>query len=271
MTYIRENDKNEVRRQRITFDRLSKTHCDFLNFVSLHTSPARTILDLGCGMGNFTTLLAETYRSYVEGWDASQRFITAAQKISKTKRIKVFFRKTNFFDDIPLDLKNKFDTVFFREAIMCVDKPINLLTWAKQLVTRNGSIAALEPDYGMTIIHPTIPLWNEFMQTYSRYCLLHGEHFSFGRSLPEIYLKAGMKDIAVLPISEIRTGLDNRALLDFMQIEVQSIKQDMESFVNEMGYGWKNVNALLKALNSLHRHSGAYVQTTMVAICGRVN
>ncbi len=273
MTYLRAEHEDEVRRQYTTFKRLINTNHAFLQFINDHAGIRERILDLGCGMGCFTMLLAEQFGAKVEGWDVNDRFLTAARMTAKKNGLgseKLQYRQIGFFDAVPPELVRSFDLISFREAIMCIDNPAQLLAWSKQLLTNNGYIAALEPDYGMTTIYPEIPHWQDFFSAYSQYSAAHGENFAFGRSLLDIFQKARLKDIAVSPLIEMHTGRDKIALKNFMDIEIQSINQDMDSFVSKTGYSRAKIDEVLNGMKYLHRYSGAYVQTHMVAICGKI-
>lgn len=275
MTYLRAKHRGEVKRQDATFDRLHRTHSKFIEFVEqkVEIGPTTRVVELGCGGGCFTAMLSERFRSYIEGWDMNRSFIAAARRRPPETRDNAgrrVFRRIGFFDGIPPDLCNSFDIAFFRETMMCVTGAIELLRWATQLLRENGSVAALEPDYGMTTIYPELPHWADFFAQYSHFCGAHDEDFLFGRSLLDVFQKADLKEISLLPFTELHTSLDPFALKHFLEVEARSIRQDMPHFVKETGYSADKVNKMLRAMKTLHRQPGAYVQTHMVGICGKL-
>jgi len=262
--YLRAKNPAEIERQLKTFSRLSKTHKSFFKFLRKHIKFNKNskILEAGCGCGMFTNQIYSEFKSVVEGWDSNKKFINFANKNFKgpTFRIKKIMSKVSESD---------FDLVLFRETLMEFKDTVNVLKWASNLLKDKGWIAALEPDYGATIIYPEIKGWKKFIDNYSKFCKERGENFFIGRELVDIFTKAGLRSIKVKPLIEIHTSLDKKKLSNFIDIEIMSIQADMKDFLRITGFSRKLVDKIFQEMKELSNHPGVYVQTSMVAICGQ--
>ncbi|MDA8243747.1 MAG: class I SAM-dependent methyltransferase [Elusimicrobia bacterium] len=265
MTYLRGAAPNEADRQTRTFRRFSASHNAFFAFIEERfggSCPER-VLELGCGTGEMAEAMRRRWDCAAEGWDASEEYLSAGRRAYP----EVIFRRVPF-GRRPLP-KERFGLVIFREALMEHGRPADLLSWAARLLRKDGLIAALEPDYSGTMIYPEIPGWDEFLEKYRKYCLSKGEDFRAGRALLFNFLKAGLRGVQVRPVAETHTSLDSRKLRDFMEIEAFSVGEDLRLFGKDMGVSRKAAAALVKALREIPSIKGAYVQTAMMAACGR--
>jgi len=264
IVYLRAKNPAEVERQLKTFSRLIKTHKSFFKFLRKHIKLNKNskILEAGCGCGMFTNQIHSEFKSVVEGWDSNKKFINFANKNFKgpSFRVKEIMSKVSKLD---------FDLVLFRETLMEFKDTTNVLKWASNLLKNKGWIAALEPDYGATIIYPEIRGWKEFVDNYSKFCKERGENFFIGRELVDIFIKAGLRSIKVKPLIEIHSSLDKEKLSNFIDIEIMSIQTDMKDFIEVTGFNKDHIDKIFQEMKELCNHPGAYVQTSMVAICGQ--
>lgn len=263
--YLRKNCKNEFLRQKITYERFQNTHNVFFDFLQEHIlfSKKTRVLEIGCGGGFLLNDINKKWGSYVEGWDLNDEYLNKGRERFKN----VSFRKIGFFEDIKV--KEKFDVIIFRETLMVLKNPHNLLGWAKHFLKASGAVGALEPDYSSTVFYPESDKWTDFYKKYSKYCFLKGnENFAMGRSLGEVFVKAGMKNIKVKPIIEFNSWLNAPKMKRFLDIEIFSIKVDVPLFIKETGYPLSNLKKALNFLKSLHTKKGSYLQTNMTAAIG---
>lgn len=265
--YLRAKFPDEIKRQIMTFLRLKNTHKSFFNFIEGIVNPNKNtkVVEIGCGCGIMTNEIWKRWNCKSEGWDSNKNFIDFARKN---------FPKSNFYVKYFFSKNTEnllYDLIIFRETIMECKEPNDLIRWSLNFLKPGGYIAALEPDYGATIIYPEIPYWDEFMDSYSKFCKKYGdEDFFMGRKLINTFKRAGVEHIKIQPIIEVHSSLNSSQLKKFMNIEAMSIKSDMDLFIKNTGFDKKKATKIIRSLKLLYRHPGAYVQTTMVAICGQI-
>ena len=97
-------------------DKDYKSECDFLEaiFSKYFSNPVRTILDLGCGTGGHSLILAE--RGYkVTGIDLSQEMLEIARKKAKERELNIEFIEGDIRN---MELNQKFDAVISMFAVI---------------------------------------------------------------------------------------------------------------------------------------------------------
>ncbi|MCP4307595.1 MAG: class I SAM-dependent methyltransferase [bacterium] len=102
---------------------------------------AVNIVDLGCGTGSLSILLAET-GFHVTGIDLSPAMVTRARAKAVTAGVEVEFRIGNASDP---DLGDgSFDVVLSRHLLWTLSDPIAALSRWAQLLTREGRLVLVE-------------------------------------------------------------------------------------------------------------------------------
>ncbi len=264
--YIRAASPAEIQRQVKTFNRLKHSHAQFFDFLRRVIRPSKKIrvLEMGCGCGMLADMARTELSAKAAGWDSNPEYIRFASSA---------FRQTSFDARsfmCPPCTGDKFDIVLFREAIMECREPAAILKWSKKFIKPGGWAAALEPDYGATIIYPEVPGWCEFLYRYAAICAKDGdEDFFAGRKLLDSFSRAGFKGLAVQPITEVRSALCARELKEFIGAEIMSISADIPFLSGKTGFSRAELKKMLKGLKAVIASPGAYVQTTMIAVCGR--
>lgn len=262
--YLRAASPEEIKRQLRTFARMEKTHSGFVSFLRETAKPRKgsRLLELGCGCGMMADRLRREFSAAAEGWDSNPDYIAyAAGAYPRTAYAAA--------DLLSAPARSEFDLILFRETLMEFPSPAAVLQRNLGRLKRGGWFAALEPDYGATVIHPEVPGWRDFVDRYARFCAAAGnEDFFAGRKLPEAFLAAGLRNIAVRPLVETHSFLDRPALREFLGAEIMSIKADAPLLAGRV-LSAAGLAAVLKGLAAVARAPGAYVQTSMVAVCGQ--
>lgn len=125
------------------------TYKDKDTFYYNHTRPEllpfipktiKTVLDVGCGSGNFGRMLKDLYQCEVYGVEPNEAaIIEAATKIDKAIH-------NIFTADMPeLDGK-KFDAIFFNDVLEHLPNPEDALIACKKLLNPGGQIIASIPN-----------------------------------------------------------------------------------------------------------------------------
>jgi len=128
-------------------------------FFQSRFSEKNTILDLGCGVGYYSKLMAKT-KAKVIGIDPNEQFIKIANKNNCDVEFKVSeIGNANSLDWIE---KDSIDFVFMSDALLFYFVPPNpkqkyeiqnLLSSIKRILKKNGRLFSLEP-HGMFFLRP---------------------------------------------------------------------------------------------------------------------
>lgn len=268
--YIRSGSTEESDRQSAALSASQKTDLEFLkrvrSLVKLGDSPR--ILDLGCGNGVFTRLIAEVFPDcQVVGWDAEPLLIQSAKAIESSR---LQFQLRSF--DAPLSTADEaaFDIVIFRQVLMDVPDPVGLLDWAKRLLKKSGYVAAMEPDYSATIIHPTIDVWSSLYKNYKTWAKDGGENFEAGRHLGEQANSAGLRVEAFFPVVNFLSQHDTEELHRFVESEVKSVSADRARLESETDINAGQIDEFFSRLRQIPACPGSYIQTQMNGLVARV-
>jgi SAM-dependent methyltransferase len=128
-------------------------------FFEKKLSANDTILDLGCGVGYYSKLMAKT-KSKVIGVDPNKQFIDIARK--KSEEVEFQVSEIGNADSLDWLEENSVDFVFMSDALLFYFVPPNpkqkfeiqnLLTSIKRVLKKNGRLFSLEP-HGIFFLKP---------------------------------------------------------------------------------------------------------------------
>lgn len=125
---------------------------------ALDINPGDTVLDLGCGPGLWTAMLADKVKpdGKVIGLDFDPSLVKFAQeKISIEYKDIIEFKEADFHK-IPFDA-NKFDFVFFGNCFAYVTEIEKVIEEMKRVTKEGGKVAAKDFDGAVFIVHPIEP------------------------------------------------------------------------------------------------------------------
>jgi ubiquinone/menaquinone biosynthesis C-methylase UbiE len=169
----------------------------------LNLKPGDVVLDLGCGPGLWTHLLAEKVKpnGRVVGVDFSPDLINYAVENLKKDPLKniIEFRKENFYD---VSFKeNTFDLVFFGNCFAYITDYFKVLEEMKRVTKKGGRIAAKDFDGALFIVHPIEPQLTLKILAAVAHALKENpleplfDNF-IGRKMHGLFLQAGFKDVS---------------------------------------------------------------------------
>jgi len=169
----------------------------------LNLKPGDVVLDLGCGPGLWTHLLAEKVKPHgrVVGLDFTPDLINyAVENLKKDPLSDVIeFRKDDFYD-ASFD-NDTFDLVFFGNCFAYVTDYFKIIEEMKRVTKNGGRIAAKDFDGGLFIVHPIEPQLSLKILAAAAQALKENpleppfDNFT-GRKLHGLFLQAGLKDVA---------------------------------------------------------------------------
>lgn len=169
----------------------------------LNLKPGDVVLDLGCGPGLWTHLLAEKVKpnGRVVGVDFSPDLINyAVENLKKDSLSNIIeFRKENFFD-VPFD-NDTFDLVFFGNCFAYVTDYLKIIEEMRRVTKKGGRIAAKDFDGALFIVHPIEPQLSLKILAAAAQVLKENpleplfDNF-IGRKMQGLFLQSGLKDVS---------------------------------------------------------------------------
>lgn len=169
----------------------------------LNLKPGDVVLDLGCGPGLWTHLLAEKVKpnGRVVGLDFSPDLINyAVENLEKDPLSNIIEFRKDDFHDASFD-NDTFDLVFFSNCFAYVSDHFKIIEEMKRVTKNGGRIAAKDFDGGLFIVHPIEPQLSLKILTAAAQALKENpleppfDNFT-GRKLHGLFLRAGLKDVS---------------------------------------------------------------------------
>lgn len=180
-------DEQNAERQRLLATILRPATCDVL--ARLPKLPAAHVLDIGCGQGNTTRLLAEVLApASCIGLEFDDGLVDHASSQPGNAAC-LSFRQGDatqlpFADD-------SFDIVFCRFLLVHMTEPVRVIREMLRVAKPGGFVVAFEPDFACDIAYPPEPaldlinrIWNGLFQDPT-----------VGRKLVSYFRTAGAQDI----------------------------------------------------------------------------
>jgi ubiquinone/menaquinone biosynthesis C-methylase UbiE len=169
----------------------------------LNLKPGDVVLDLGCGPGLWTHLLAEKVKpnGRVVGLDFSPDLINyAVENLEKDPLSNIIEFRKDDFHDASFD-NDTFDLVFFSNCFAYVTDHFKIIEEMKRVTKNGGRIAGKDFDGGLFIVHPIEPQLSLKILTAAAQALKENpleppfDNFT-GRKLHGLFLQAGLKDVS---------------------------------------------------------------------------
>lgn len=151
---------------------------DLANKITL--SNPRKIIDIGCGPGNSTRVLADKFNdAYIVGADNSQNMLDKAKSLNPDLNFMLFDASRDF-----TDIKERFDVVFSNACIQWIPNHRELIKNMMGILNDGGMLAVQTPMNYQEPIHLIIGeliksrKWkNKFANPRLFYNLTQGEYF----------------------------------------------------------------------------------------------
>ena len=169
----------------------------------LNLKPGDVVLDLGCGPGLWTPLLAEKVKpnGRVIGLDFSPDLINYAVENLEKGPLKdiIEYRRADFYD-IPFE-DGTFDLVFFGNCFAYVTDAPKVLAEQKRVAKKGGRVAAKDFDGAIIVFHPIEPQLSARVLAATAQGLKENPPEPLfdnyvGRKLHGLFLQAGLKDVS---------------------------------------------------------------------------
>ena len=182
-----------------------KNHPGFVGLLhsSLQIKPGMLVVDVGCGTGFYTRLIAQALKGSgnVLGIDVNDDLLTRARSLVKRSELSgiVKFRKG---DVHKLPLTDSYaDLIFCNAVLWQLRDPDKALQEMKRVVKPGGTVSACEPDAGTYTCydpndHDYCELAKRAIECFAKgVSKVQGYDFYMGRKLPTFFIRAGLEDV----------------------------------------------------------------------------
>ncbi|WP_410506205.1 class I SAM-dependent methyltransferase [Haloimpatiens sp. FM7315] len=203
------------------------------------------ILDLGCGTGFFTRIIAKETNAEITGIDINQELLKGANKISKENSLNI---KYEIGDITNIQYKdNTFDIVICDIMLECFNDISIPLREMKRVCKTGGKVVCIEPFYQSSIEY------YEYTDKSTRNLILKlardGRDFGLGPMLPHFLNEVGLKSIDM--ISWFWGGIEYKTL-DLISIDDK---------LNDMRLNFNRIKKQISQVKDLSEEEGNKVIT----------
>lgn len=193
-------------------------HPDYLPFLVRHLGvhPGMTVVDVGCGTGVYTRILASRLHGegIAIGVDVHPGMIERAKEQTQAEGWGALI-EYRAADATALPLPDGCaDVVFCNSLLWLLRDPVAALREMRRVLAPGGRALAAEPDGGLVhSFDPERPRLSElerrFQECFVRGSLMLDRHdYEVGRRLPALFLKAGFVAIRAYPRLFVAAGCD---------------------------------------------------------------
>jgi len=165
--------------------------------------PGIIAVDVGCGSGFFTRLIAKGLQGQgrVIGVDIDEKLLRSARELTKSEGLHslIEFRKASAYS-LPFP-DNFADVVACHTLLYILEKPLKALREMVRIAKPHGRVVAVEPDYrGCVIYNPFDEKYDELAYRFNSAVIrifkkIYGADLCIGSKLPSIFMKARLTQI----------------------------------------------------------------------------
>lgn len=176
----------------------------------LGVKPGMNIVDVGCGSGYFTRILAGALqgKGRVLGIDADQSLISEATRIARNKKLSnvVEFEMGNIF---AIPLPDNFSDLVTCHVVLCnIPHQLDAIMEMRRIAKEGGTVAAVEPARGGGKYRPDERLNELFVEFNKAFDTTINKEWrekldmsgfigDIHLRLPRLFLRAGLKNVAL--------------------------------------------------------------------------
>ncbi len=172
---------------------IEKSTREFLKTAELNT--AKSCLDLGCGTGKVTMMIAEIIgdQGQVLGVDINELNIHNANKSAKTKEIKnVSFE---VFDVYKFKARTKYDVIYSRFLLSHLTNPKLILENILQLLKPGGKLLIEDTDFTGHFCYPKSDYFDQYVTLYQDLLKKRGANANLGQGLVGLLKDTGFSNV----------------------------------------------------------------------------
>lgn len=169
----------------------------------LGVKPGITAIDVGCGSGFFTRLIAKGLKGQgmTIGVDVDEKLVHAARELAEKESLRSLteFKKASAYK-LPFP-DNYADVVTCHTLLYILGKPLKALIEMVRVAKPHGRVVAIEPDYRGCVIYSSFDERSDELARKFNDALIetfkevYGADLCIGSKLPSIFMKANLKQI----------------------------------------------------------------------------
>ncbi|MFQ6021048.1 MAG: class I SAM-dependent methyltransferase [Candidatus Aenigmatarchaeota archaeon] len=195
------------------------------------------ILDIGCGTGFFTRMMASKIKGEIIGIDIDDEVLEVARKLTKKQSLDVKYLKQNIYDLKFED--NYFDLVTSHMTLCNLREIEKALKEMKRVTKIKGKIVAIEPCnssgfqfYGSDPeIIELLKLISKAKKGYDEKMKKDGSDLDLGPKLPFYFYKIGLKNVDVEEYSII--NFSNQKSQKRFEFELRRLKDAVPEYLTK--------------------------------------
>ncbi|WP_128544226.1 class I SAM-dependent methyltransferase [Larkinella soli] len=223
--------------------------------------PGARILDVGCGIGETTRLLAEVYPDgTVTGLDQDENLLAVARQKSFPAGVKVEFVQGEA-GRLPFE-EGRFDFVFSRYILMHVPDVPLVLQEMKRVCKPGGLVFAQEPDATAIQCFPERPAYTRLGGFFTK---LFNDAY-IGRKMESYFRALDLEEVGVLGTLKYETG-EEAALKRLYRLTAEAVGPTLlrRDLISEA-----KLEALLREFRQVEAETRTFVLShPIIAVWGR--
>lgn len=197
---------------------------------ALPLEPEMRVLDLACGDGFYTRLIAERLGSAgsVTGADVNVAYLREAQSENRGSGAAAIELVEASFDQLPFP-DGAFDLVWCAQSLYTLPDPVVVLRHIARVVRPGGLVAVLENDALHQVFLPwpphfELPLRTAELRAFSEQSTNSGKYY-VGRRLPAVLATAGFEPLAMTTHAFDRQAPLGKAEGELLQRYLEEVKE----------------------------------------------
>jgi SAM-dependent methyltransferase len=264
--YPIERRAGEIERLRIQAEAMAENAAIMLERIGV--APGWRCLDLGCGPGGITGLLAAMVgpKGRVVGMDADQVFLEHATRQAQAANLTnvEFVAGDAYQTGLP---GAEFDLVHVRFLASTAGEPEKLLREAMRITRPGGCVAFQEPDISTFKCFPAHPAWDCLRDAMAEVFARIGGDVRLGQRLYPLARRAGLEDVQYRPfLVGVRSG---EPMTYIMPATIESMRA---ALLQHRLLTQADMESALAACRSHLAHAETVFNTyTVVQVWGRVS
>lgn len=184
---------------------------------------ARTILDIGCGVGNTTRYLSRMFsNAEIYGLDNSVDQLAVAESRALDNgcpNIQWLHQNIGLFPN----LQKKFDVIYLRYVLIHIANPLLVVKYLQGLLTPGGKVIIEEPTMSTAFCYPDNVSYTQSRLLLKQLSLIKGLDFEIGKKLQNTLLDLGF-DVNHIKLVQplLRTEQEKQLLMMIIKESAQS-------------------------------------------------
>lgn len=225
------------------------------------------VLDAGCGTGAVTRRLAKAVApGEASGVDFNPPFLSAAKEFAREKMVANIRFEEASINSLPYP-NGMFDMSYCRLVLMHMPDPFKTVSEMKRVTKTGGIVAASDVDDDAAIWYPETPALRSLFTRYAEFSKTRGSDRHIGRKLYEIFSRAGLSPVQIVPFTFTATSESPQVLRAFTGILSGILLQSKNDMIKEGFATERNYDQAMRDRDFLLNHPGSFgMVSTLLAI-----